>query len=226
MSHELRTPLNAIIGYSELLQALGLKKGQTDSIADLDKISRAGRHLLALINDLLDISKIEAGKLSLFVEPLGVAALLQDVTATIQPLAAKNGNALEIEAVGDLGTMHSDLTRVRQCLFNLLGNACKFTRQGKVTLTVYRETAAERDWVVFRVRDTGIGLTAEQIGRLFQLFSQADASTTRKYGGTGLGLAITRRLSQRMGGDVSVESVPGQGTAFTLRLPAVVVEAP
>jgi PAS domain S-box-containing protein len=227
MSHELRTPLNAVIGYSELLQTLATKKGQTDTLADLNKITRAGKHLLALINDLLDISKIEAGRMQLYLESLDIAQLTQDVLTTVQPLAAKEGNKLEAHVADDLGTMHSDLTRVRQCLFNLLSNACKFTRKGTVTLTVTREKAGPRDWIHFCVRDTGIGMTPEQLDGLFQAFRQADASTTRKYGGTGLGLAITRSLCRIMGGDISVESVAGQGTTFTLRLPAVVgVEQP
>ncbi len=226
MSHELRTPLNAVIGYSELLQTLAVKKNQTDTLADLQKITRAGKHLLALINDVLDISKIEAGKMQLFLESLDVAQLIQDAVTTVQPLAAKEGNQLDVHVAEHLGTMRADLTRVRQCLLNLLSNACKFTKQGRITLTVVRETVAGRDWIVFQIRDTGIGMTPEQIGRLFQTFTQADASTTRKYGGTGLGLAITRSLCRLMGGDVAVTSTPGQGTTFTLRLPAVMDEAP
>jgi DNA-binding response OmpR family regulator len=203
---------------------LSTKKGQTDTLADLNKITRAGKHLLALINDILDISKIEAGKMQLFLETLDIAQLTQDVLTTVHPLAAKEGNKLEAHLAGDLGTMHADLTRVRQCLFNLLSNACKFTKKGTVTLTATREKAGHRDWIHFRVRDTGIGMTPEQLGGLFQVFRQADASTTRKYGGTGLGLAITRSLCRIMGGDISVESAVGQGTTFTLRLPAVVSE--
>ncbi len=199
MSHELRTPLNAVIGYSELLQTLAVKKNQTDTLADLQKITRAGKHLLALINDVLDISKIEAGKMQLFLETLDVAQLIQDALTTIQPLAEKEGNQLDVHLADHLGTMRADLTRVRQCLLNLLSNACKFTKRGRITLTVARETVAGRDWMVFEIRDTGIGMTPEQIGRLFQTFTQADASTTRKYGGTGLGLAITRSLCRLMG---------------------------
>ena len=220
MSHELRTPLNAIIGYSELLQTLATKKGQTDTLADLSKITRAGKHLLALINDLLDISKIEAGKMQLFLETLDIAQLTQDVLTTVQPLAAKEGNQLEAHLGGDLGTMHSDLTRVRQCLFNLLSNACKFTKGGTIQLIASRQATPEREWVSFQIRDTGIGMTPEQIGRLFQSFTQADATTTRKFGGTGLGLTITRKFCEMMGGDIQVESTPGQGSTFTIRLPA------
>jgi signal transduction histidine kinase/DNA-binding response OmpR family regulator len=226
MSHELRTPLNAVIGYSELLQTLAVKNNQTDTLADLQKITRAGKHLLALINDVLDISKIEAGKMQLFLETLDVAQLTQDAMTTVQPLVEKEGNRLEVHVADRLGTMRADLTRVRQCLFNLLSNACKFTKQGTITLKVAREEAAGRDWIVFEVRDTGIGMTPEQVSRLFQVFTQADASTTRKYGGTGLGLAITRSLCRLMGGDIAVASAPGQGTTFTLRLPAVVDEVP
>jgi signal transduction histidine kinase len=224
MSHELRTPLNAIIGYGELLQDLARKKGQDDSLAGLEKITRAGKHLLSLISDVLDLSKIEAGKVQLFLETFGVRQLVQEVAATVQPLVAKNANALRIDVDGAPATMHADLTRVRQCLFNLLSNACKFTRQGDVSLTVVTEAGPGPDWVVFRVRDSGIGMTPEQVGRLFQAFTQADASTTRKYGGTGLGLAITRNVCAMMGGDVVVESRPGEGSTFILRLPATVVE--
>jgi PAS domain S-box-containing protein len=222
MSHELRTPLNAIIGYCELLQELAIRKGETDSLADLDKIAHAGKHLLVLINDVLDISKIEAGRMQLFLEDFSVAELIQEVVDTLEPLAKKNHNVLHVHIGTDLGLMHSDLTRVRQALFNLLNNACKFTRQGTVMLEVWREEAAGRDWLLFRVRDTGIGMTAEQTSRLFQPFNQGDSSTSRKYGGTGLGLAITWKLCQMMNGKVGVESTLGQGSTFTLRLPAVV----
>jgi PAS domain S-box-containing protein len=226
MSHELRTPLNAVIGYSELLQTIAVKKGQTDTLADLEKINRAGKHLLALINDVLDISKIEAGKMQLFLETLDVKQLSQDALSTVQPLVEKNGNKLETYLADNLGTIHTDLTRLRQCLFNLISNACKFTKQGTIVLSVLRETVLDRDWLLFRVRDTGIGMTQEEMGRLFQVFTQADASTTRKYGGTGLGLAITRSLCRMMDGDITVDSAPGQGTTFTLRLPAAVNSVP
>ena len=220
MSHELRTPLNAVIGYSELLQEMAARKIPKDPLPDLEKINRAGKHLLMLINDILDISKIEAGKMQLLPEIFGIADLVREMEATIRPLAAKNSNALEVQAADDLGTMQSDVTRVRQCLLNLLSNACKFTNDGTVGLIVRREASSGRDWIIFQVRDSGIGLTPEQIARLFQAFTQADASTTRKYGGTGLGLAITKKICQLMGGNIAVESVPGVGSTFTLRLPA------
>jgi PAS domain S-box-containing protein len=220
MSHELRTPLNAIIGYSELLQELAAKKVAKDPSADLEKINRAGKHLLAIINDILDLSKIEAGKVDLLPEHLDAAELAREMATSVRPLASKNGNTLEVLVDGDLGTMFTDATRLRQCLLNLLSNACKFTRNGAVSLAAARERTPGGDTVVFRVRDSGIGLSPEQVGRLFRAFSQADATTTRKFGGTGLGLAITRKICQMMGGDVSVESVPGQGSTFTIRVPA------
>jgi CheY-like chemotaxis protein/anti-sigma regulatory factor (Ser/Thr protein kinase) len=222
MSHELRTPMNAIIGYSEMLAEEAEELGQDDFVPDLKKIHGAGRHLLSLINDVLDLSKIEAGKMTVYVEAFEIRAMIDDVTATIQPLIEKNGNVLEVECPEGIGAMRADLTKVRQTLFNLLSNAAKFTEKGVITLEARRE--AER--VVFVVRDSGIGMTPEQLGRLFQAFSQADASTTRKYGGTGLGLAITKKFCTMMGGDVTVESEPGKGTAFTVWLRAeVVVEA-
>jgi PAS domain S-box-containing protein len=226
MSHELRTPLNAIIGYSELLQELAARKIQKDPTADLEKISRAGKHLLTIINDILDHSKIEAGKVQLLPEHFSIAGLIQDVATTIQPLMAKNGNILEIGEAEGFGSMYTDATRMRQCLLNLLSNASKFTHQGTIRLEVSREKGRDFEWVVFRVRDTGIGMTPEQVGRLFQAFAQADVSTTRKYGGTGLGLSITRKICQLMGGDVSVESALGVGSTFTIRVPAAFVDAP
>jgi signal transduction histidine kinase/CheY-like chemotaxis protein len=225
MSHELRTPLNAIIGYSEMLQedATDLE-GAEQFVDDLRKIHASGQHLLELINAVLDLSKIEAGKMDLYLESFNVAEVVGNVTEVVLPLAQKKSNRLEVQCGEDAGTMHADLTKVRQTLFNLLSNACKFTEKGTVTLSVERERPAGGDWMVFRVHDTGIGMTPEQMGRLFQEFSQADASTTRKYGGTGLGLALSRRLCQMMGGDIAVESEPGRGSTFTLRLPAEVKE--
>ncbi len=220
MSHELRTPLNAIIGYSEMLQETAEDVGQSDFIPDLKKIHGSGKHLLALINDILDLSKIEAGKMTLFSETIDVADLVQDVATTVHPLVQKNGNTLEIQAGAALGTLNADLTKVRQCLFNLLSNACKFTERGTVRLSVERMTLLDRAWFRFQVSDTGIGMTPEQMGKLFQAFSQADASTTRKYGGTGLGLALSRRFCQLMGGDITVASKAGQGSTFTMQLPA------
>ena len=224
MSHELRTPLNAIIGYSEMLQEEAADLGQEDLTPDLQKIQAAGKHLLALINDILDLSKIEAGRMDLFLETFDVALMIQDAAMTIQPLVEKNSNTLAIHCADDLGTMRADLTKVRQSLFNLLSNACKFTAQGTITLAVSRETVDEAVWLTFRVADTGIGMTPEQMGKLFQAFVQADASTTRQYGGTGLGLTITQRFCQMMGGDITVESALGQGSTFTIRLPAAVTD--
>ncbi|MDH4207903.1 MAG: response regulator, partial [Anaerolineae bacterium] len=224
MSHELRTPLNAIIGYSEMLAEDFQDEGLEDFVPDLQKIRAAGRHLLSLINDVLDLSKIEAGKMELYLETFEVSRLVDDVVSTAQPLLEKNANTLGVRCADDLGTMHADLTKVRQSLFNLLSNAGKFTEQGTITLDVARETVDGADWVTFRVSDTGIGMTPEQVEKLFQAFSQAEASTARKYGGTGLGLAITRRFCQMMGGDITLESELGVGSTFTIRLPAQAVE--
>jgi signal transduction histidine kinase/DNA-binding response OmpR family regulator len=221
MSHELRTPLNAILGYSELLQEETAERGLTEFAADLDRIGTAGKHLLALINDILDLSKIEAGKMELFLESFDLAELIQEVAFTIQPMVRINGNTLNMNLAPGLGVMHADQMKVRQGLFNLLSNAVKFTEQGSVAVDVRRERMDGREWVVFQVTDTGIGMSAEQIVKLFQDFTQADASTTRKFGGTGLGLALTRRFCQMMGGDVTVRSVPGEGSVFTIKLPAV-----
>jgi signal transduction histidine kinase len=225
MSHELRTPLNAIIGYSEMLQELCTDDENPDYIPDLQKIHWAGKHLLALINDILDLSKIEAGKMELFLEDFTVPAVVQEVSATVQPLVSKNANQLEVLGVEGGGAMHGDVTRVRQCLFNLLSNASKFTHQGKITLKITRGARDGREWVDFAVTDTGIGMTPEQLGKLFQAFSQADASTTRKYGGTGLGLAISRKFCQMMGGDITVTSEEGKGSTFTMHVPVKVEKA-
>lgn len=220
MSHELRTPLNAIIGYSELLCEEAEDMELQDAIVpDLKKITSAGKHLLALINDILDLSKIEAGKFELFRETFDLNDAVREVIATIQPLADKNRNKLQLECPDDLGTMYADLVRVRQCLFNLLSNACKFTSDGTVSLSVLKTTENDREWVQLVVRDSGIGMTPEQLAKLFQPFTQADASATRKYGGTGLGLTITKRFCEMMGGSIEVESVVGQGSTFRIRLP-------
>jgi signal transduction histidine kinase/CheY-like chemotaxis protein len=219
MSHELRTPLNAILGYSEMLQEETVERGLDDFTADLEKIGAAGKHLLALINDILDLSKIEAGKMELFLEDFSLAEMIREVTATIRPLVRTNENTLHVELAPELGGMHADQVKVRQGLFNLLSNAVKFTTKGDVTLDVRREEMDGRGWIVFRVTDTGIGMSPEQLVKLFQDFTQADASTTRKFGGTGLGLALTRRFCQMMGGDVTVHSVPGEGSVFTIKLP-------
>ena len=225
MSHELRTPLNAILGYSEMLHEQAVERQLDEFGADLERISAAGKHLLALISDILDLSKIEAGKMELFLESFDVAELIDEVASTIRPLVEKNSNTLHIKRAPDLGVMHADQIKVRQGLFNLLSNAAKFTQEGKVTLDAGRERMDDSEWIVFRVTDTGIGLSPEQIVKLFQDFTQADASTTRKFGGTGLGLALTRRFRQMMGGDVTVHSVPGEGSVFTIKLPTVVREA-
>jgi len=220
MSHELRTPLNAIIGYSEMLQEDAADAQQNAFIPDLQKIHSAGRHLLTLINDVLDLSKIEAGRMELHLQTFELRQTIDDVVTTIQPLVAKNDNDLVVEAHGGLGMMHSDQTRVRQVLLNLLSNACKFTERGTITLQATRTLAAnDEEWVTIRVHDTGIGMTPEQLGRVFRAFAQAEASTASKYGGTGLGLAISRRFCEMMGGEVTVESAVGSGTTFTVRLP-------
>jgi GAF domain-containing protein/CheY-like chemotaxis protein len=225
MSHELRTPLNAIIGYSEMLQEDAADLGAEQFTDDLKKINAAGKHLLELINAVLDLSKIEAGKMDLYLETFEVATLVHDIVAVIQPLAAKNANRLEVHGAESVGTMHADLTKVRQALFNLLSNACKFTEQGAITLDVAREALDRAEWLVFRVSDTGIGMSPEQLAKLFEAFTQADAATTRKYGGTGLGLALSRRLCRMMGGDVVAASESGRGSTFTIRLPAIVRDA-
>jgi CheY-like chemotaxis protein/nitrogen-specific signal transduction histidine kinase len=221
MSHELRTPLNAIIGYGEMLEEEAEERELPEFAADLSKIQAAGKHLLALINDVLDLSKIEAGKMELFLEDFDVRALVQDVESTIRPLVEKNQNVLEVNCPADIGTIHADLTRVRQVLFNLVSNAAKFTQHGRVGLEVFPLRLGGQDWVEFAVADTGIGLTPEQQRRLFQSFSQADPSTSRKYGGTGLGLVISRRFAQMMGGDIQIQSEFGRGSVFTVRLPRV-----
>jgi signal transduction histidine kinase len=222
MSHELRTPLNAIIGYSEMLAEEAKELGEADSLPDLQRIHTAGKHLLALINDILDLSKIEAGKMDLYLETFALQPVIHEVVTTLHPLAENNGNTLVAHSSDHLGNMHADLTKVRQVLLNVLSNACKFTERGAITLQVSREGKDGSEWITFRVTDTGIGMATEQLDKLFRAFSQADTSTTRKYGGTGLGLAITRRFCQMMGGDIIVESTVGQGSTFTIRLPVEV----
>jgi signal transduction histidine kinase/CheY-like chemotaxis protein len=223
MSHELRTPLTGIIGYSELLQRGVERSGQTELVPDLVRIQKAGNHLLAIINDILDLSKIEADKMAIYAERLDIATLLRDVVTTAQPLIEKNSNTIEIDVADDLGSMHSDSTKLRQILLNLLSNAGKFTDHGHIILRAKRESNTT-DWVSISVMDTGIGISAEQLDRLFAEFTQADPSTTRKYGGTGLGLALSRRLSRLLGGDIVAESTFGHGATFTLRLPISIVE--
>ncbi|HWG58095.1 MAG TPA: ATP-binding protein [Candidatus Acidoferrales bacterium] len=219
MSHELRTPLNAIIGYSEMIEEEIQDSGQIQNVQDVKKVQSAGKHLLALINDVLDLSKIEAGKMALSLENFEVAAMVQEVTATLQPAIAKNSNALQLELSEDLGTMRSDITKVRQILSNLLSNASKFTDHGTISMHVDRVSTSDRQWIRFRVCDTGIGISTEHQANLFKEFAQADVSIARKYGGTGLGLAISHRFAQLMGGSISVESEPGEGSVFTVLLP-------
>lgn len=223
MSHELRTPLNAIIGYSEMLQEEAEELGESLFAADLDKIRKAGNHLLALINDILDISKIEAGKMDLYLEKCSLQDLIHDVMTTIRPLVENNGNRIETRC-NEEGDIFVDVTKIRQVLINLLSNANKFTKTGSIQFEVYMESRSEVNGYVFQVKDTGIGMTAEQLDKLFQPFMQADASTTRKYGGTGLGLAISQRFIHLMGGDIRVESEFGIGTTFSCWLPVAAEE--
>ena len=220
MSHELRTPLSAVIGYSEMLGEELEDLGQNELLSDVGKIESNARHLLSLINDVLDLSKIEAGRMTVFAAAFEVRSLIDDVVSSTAPLVARKGNRLALDLGDDLGAMHTDEVKAKQCLLNLIGNASKFTDNGTITLAVHRERDGDRDWLRFAIKDTGIGMTAEQLGRLFQRFSQADESTTREYGGTGLGLAITRAFCDMMGGKVTVASVQGEGSTFTIRLPA------
>jgi signal transduction histidine kinase/CheY-like chemotaxis protein len=222
MSHELRTPLNAIIGVTEMLLEDARDFKREGELEPLDRVLRAARHLLALINDILDLSKIEAGRMELHLETFPLVPLIEDVAKTIEPMATTNANRLVIDCPSDLGTIHADQTRFRQTLLNLASNANKFTENGTVTINARPQRVDDRDWITIAVTDTGIGMTEEQMGRLFQEFSQADSSTTRKYGGTGLGLAISRHFCRLMGGDIMVESKPGEGSTFTIRLPRIV----
>jgi PAS domain S-box-containing protein len=220
MSHELRTPLNAIIGYSEILFEDAQSTGRESEMSDLRKIQDAGKHLLGLIDNVLDLSKIEAGKMTLYLETFELRPMIESVAATVNALARKTGNALVVNCADEVGTIHSDLTKVRQILFNLLSNACKFTQNGTITLTALRDTNGAVDTVEFQVRDTGIGMTPDQQAKVFEAFTQADSSTTRTYGGTGLGLALTKSFCRLMGGDVMLTSEAGKGTTFVVRLPA------
>ncbi len=220
MSHELRTPMNAIIGYSELLEEELEDAQQGEFIPDLQKIRASGKHLLGLINDILDVSKIEAGKMEVFCEEINLNVLIRDIDTTVAPLMSKNEDHFQLRCASQLGRMHSDQTKIRQCLLNLLSNAAKFTQQGRITLQVERAQRDGADWVDFKVSDTGIGMTPEQLVVVFEAFSQAEGSTTRKFGGTGLGLTIIKSFASMLQGHLDVESVYGQGTAFTLRLPA------
>jgi signal transduction histidine kinase len=219
MSHELRTPLNAIIGLTEMMVKNAARFGTEKAQEPLQRVNRAGTHLLGLVNQVLDLSKIEAGKLELNPQTVQLASLINEVIGTAGQLAEQNKNRLVVDAQENLGALNVDPMRLRQILLNLLSNACKFTNQGEVKLRA-RRVANGRDWIELAVADTGIGMTAEQQAKLFEEFTQADASTARRYGGTGLGLAITRKLARMMGGDVTVQSEPGEGSVFTVRLPS------
>ncbi len=218
MSHELRTPMNAILGYSEMLIEEAEELGQEDFIPDLEKINQAGTHLLALINDVLDLSKIEAGKMEAYPEDVNLDTLIEEVSHTARPLMEKNNNHLTVEYDQPVGTVYQDQTKLRQTLFNLLSNAAKFTHQGKVTLRVNR-AGQNSDWLEFAVIDTGIGIAADKLDKIFEEFTQADGSTTRDYGGTGLGLSISRRFCQLLGGKLDLHSEIGKGSTFTMRIP-------
>jgi signal transduction histidine kinase len=217
MSHELRTPLNAIIGVSEMLRE-DVEAAKQDT-EPLDRVLGAARHLLALINDILDLSKIEAGRMELAVSSFALAPMIADVVKTIEPLAAKSLNKVAANCDAGIGTMQADQMRLRQALLNLMSNANKFTERGTITVDARQAQENGCEWVTIAVADTGIGMTQEQIGKLFQEFSQASSTTASKYGGTGLGLVISRRFCQMMGGDISVESDPGRGSTFTIRVP-------
>jgi signal transduction histidine kinase len=221
VSHELRTPLTTIIGYSEMLLEQATADNLTQYTADLTHVNAAGQHLLALINDILDFSKIEAGKLEIARDAYAPASLIRDLMVSVDPLAKKNNNRLELDCPADLGRGVGDPTRIRQCVLNLVGNACKFTREGVVKVTARRETESGVDVIRVAVADTGIGMTPDQVERLFQAFSQVDSSIGRKYGGTGLGLAISQKLCRAMGGQITVQSTPGVGSTFTMTLKAV-----
>jgi signal transduction histidine kinase/CheY-like chemotaxis protein len=222
MSHELRTPLNAIIGYSEMLEEETNELGKVENVKDLQKIQGAGKHLLALINDVLDLSKIEAGRMGLHLETFDISQMIDEMVTTLRPAISKNSNTIQVHVAQELGVMRADITKVRQILFNLLSNASKFTDHGTISVDVDRSTEEDQDWIRFRVTDTGIGITAKQKRNLFQEFAQADVSIARKYGGTGLGLAISYRYVRLMKGRISVESEPSQGSVFTVYLPAKV----
>ncbi len=221
MSHELRTPLSAVIGYTELLEEEAEDLAAESMLSDLGKVKGNAQHLLGLINDVLDLSKVEANRMDVFPEDFAVASFVENAAGAVAALVQRKHNVLVLDLGTELGTMCSDIVKLRQCLFNLLSNAAKFTEHGRITLRVRREAIDAQDWLSFAVEDTGIGMSAEQIGRLFQRFSQADESTTRRFGGTGLGLALSRAFARLLGGDIAVVSEPGRGTVFTLRVPAV-----
>jgi len=220
MSHELRTPLNAIIGYSEMVEEELQNSGEEDLAQDVDKIKTAGKHLLSILNDVLDLSKIESGKMDLYIETFSIGSMLNDLCITINPVITKNDNSLMVNVGDNIDSMSSDVTKLRQSLINLLGNAAKFSQNKEIHLNVSADSNVKGEpEIVFQVKDQGIGMTKEQLDKLFQAFVQADASTTRKYGGTGLGLAITQKFCHMMGGSIQVESEPGIGSTFTIRLP-------
>ncbi len=225
MSHELRTPLNAIIGYSEILLEDATDRGDKASMGDLEKIQAAGKHLLGLINDILDLSKIEAGRMDVYLEHVFLTRLVDEVKTIVEPMMKKNGNKLLIDCPQDVGSLQTDLTKLKQSIINLLSNAAKFTKDGTVTLRLVRETRDGAPWLRFEVADSGIGMTDEQMGRLFQAFTQANSSTTRNFGGTGLGLTITRHFCAMLGGSIEVESKLGQGSTFTILLPDRAIKA-
>ena len=219
MSHELRTPLNAIIGYSELLKEDAMESQKIEHAADLSRIHNAGQHLLSIINDILDIAKIEEGKIDLHYEPFSIFELVQSIVNISLLLVKKNENTLEVSCSENIGNMVADMTRVRQSLFNLLSNAAKFTKNGKIYLSVTKIRDSQGTWVSFRVRDTGIGIAKDKMDKIFEQFSQADSSTTKEYGGTGLGLTLTKQFCDLMNGDISVQSEPGKGAEFIIVLP-------
>jgi len=224
MSHELRTPMNAIIGYSEMLMEDAEDEGNEDAVDDLKKIHSAGTHLLSLINDVLDLAKIESGKMDIYLETFEVPGMVGEVVSTIDTLVKKNGNRLQVEVDEAIGEMRADVTKVRQALLNLLSNAAKFTHEGVIGLMVQGEQEDGVDWIRMSVSDSGIGIPPDKIDHVFDEFSQADETTTRDYGGTGLGLPISRRFCQMMGGDITVESTVGKGSTFIIRLPLEVAE--
>ncbi len=220
MSHELRTPLSAVIGYSEMLEEEAEESGEAAMLADLGKIKSNAKHLLSLINDVLDLSKVEANKMDLFLEDTELSGFLQEAAGTVEGLVRRKGNVLVLDFADGLGAIRTDVVKLRQCLFNLLSNAAKFTEAGQITLRVRREAGASGEWLSFAVQDTGIGLSPAQLARLFQRFTQADETTTRRFGGTGLGLALSQAFAHLLGGDIAVDSTEGRGTCFILRLPA------
>ncbi len=225
MSHELRTPLNTIIGYSEVIEDEANESGQEDLIEDIQTVRNAGEHLLGLINGVLDLAKVESGKMELYLETITLSSLVKEIAATIHPLVEENGNTLAIQQTEDIGSLHADIVKVRQCLLNLLSNASKFTQGGTITLALSKMENPAGSWINFHVSDSGIGMTPEQLDKIFDAFTQADTSTTRNYGGTGLGLSITKRFVDMMGGKITVESEPGEGTTFSICLPQTVSAA-